>query len=135
MQISDCKEQLGLKLSEVQKRIENQSDELDNLRRQLEQSRREEHSGRLWVQGIVLGVFGNMLVSASVEITKTSGFEQSLWSIVLMLSWIFFMGAFRTSADLLHLPTGRIRMLTYAFLVFMLVWAFVVILVLPLLTQ
>jgi hypothetical protein len=87
---------------------------------------------QLWVSGIILGVFGNLLVSASVEIVNSSGFEQTLWTLVLAVSWIFFMGTLSESARRLNLPTHPITILTYAFLAFMVIWALIVFLVLPL---
>ena len=74
-----------------------------------------------WVSGIILGVFGNFLVSACVEIANSSGFKQSLWTVVLALSWIFFMGGFSQFARVLNLPTRGITIATYAFLAFIIV--------------
>jgi len=87
---------------------------------------------RSLVYGVMLGVLGNMLVSACVEIVNTSGFLQSLWTIVLALSWIVFMRTFSLSARKLDLPTQGITLTTYAFLAFIVVWALIVHFVLPL---
>lgn len=96
----------------------------------MEEQRRE--NTRLWIYGIILGVFGNMLVSACVEIVNTSGFLQSLWTIVLAFSWIAFMGALSQSVREQNWPTRRITIITYAFLAFIVVWAIIVYFVLPL---
>ena len=95
----------------------------------MDEQRRE--NTRLWILGIILGVFGNMLVSATVEITNSSGFKQTLWTLVLALSWIFFMGTLSESARRLNLPTRRITVVTYAFLAFIVIWALIVFFVLP----
>jgi len=88
-----------------------------------------------WISGIMLGVLGNFMVSTCVEIVNSSGFKQYLWTVVLALSWIFFMGAFSNSLRMMKLPTRRIRIVTYAFLAFIVVWALIVYFVLPLITS
>lgn len=98
----------------------------------MDEQRRE--NTQLWILGIVLGVFGNMLVSAAVGIVDSSGFKQTLWTIVLALSWIVFMATFSQSARILNLPTRRITTATYVFLAFMVIWALIVFFVLPLFT-
>jgi len=85
-----------------------------------------------WVSGIILGVLGNFLVSAVVEITNSSGFKLYLWTVVLAFSWIVFMGTLSQSSRLLNIPTRRITIITYAFLVFIAVWVLIVYFVLPL---
>jgi len=85
-----------------------------------------------WVSGIILGVLGNFLVSACVEIANSSGFKQNLWTVVLAFSWIVFMGTLSQSARVLNLPTRGITIVTYAFLAFIVVWALIVFFVLPL---
>ena len=96
----------------------------------MEEQRRE--NTRLWIYGIILGVLGNMLVSACVEIVNTSDLLQRLWTIVLAFSWIVFMGTLSQSARELNLSTHRITIITYAFLAFIVVWALIVHFVLPL---
>ena len=93
------------------------------------EQRRE--ASRLWILGIVLGVIGNILVSACVEISDNSGFKQSLWVLVLALSWIVFMRTVSESARIFNLPTRRITIITYLFLVFLVVWALVISFILP----
>jgi len=95
----------------------------------MDEQRRE--NIRLWILGIILGVFGNMLVSAGVEIANSSGFKQTLWTLVLVLSWIFLMGTVSESARRFNFPTRRITVVTYAFLAFIVIWALIVFFVLP----
>lgn len=94
---------------------------------------RERDNVQLWISGIMLGVFGNMLVSACVEIVNSSGFKQSLWTVVLALSWIFFMGTISQAARVFVISTRGIRIITYAFLALIVVWALIVHFGLPLL--
>ena len=94
----------------------------------------QRREARLWILGIILGIFGNMLVSACVEITNNTGFKQILWTLVLAISWIFTMGALSDSARMLNLPTRRITIGTFLFLAFIVVWALVVFFILPLFT-
>lgn len=96
----------------------------------MDEQRRE--NAQLWILGIVLGVFGNMLVSAAVGIVESSGFKQTLWTLLLAASWIAFMGTLSQSARMLNLPTRRITSTTYAFLAFIVLWALFVFFVLPL---
>jgi hypothetical protein len=87
---------------------------------------------QVWFSGVMLGVLGNFLVSAVVEMASSSGFKMYLWTAVLAFAWIVFMATLSQSARLLHLQTRGIRIATYAFLVFIVVWALVVYFVLPL---
>jgi len=94
-----------------------------------------EHRGenvQAWLSGIMLGVLGNFLVPAVVEITNSSGFKQNLWTVVLAFSWVIFMGTLSQSIRVLNLPTRGIRIVTYAFLAFLVVWTLIVYFVLPL---
>jgi hypothetical protein len=94
----------------------------------------QRRDARLWILGIILGIVGNMLVSACVEIANTTGFKQMAWTLVLTLSWIVMMRTLSDSARMLNVPTRRITTVTFLFLAFIVIWALVVYFVLPIFT-
>jgi hypothetical protein len=103
-----------------------------NVAKKDEENEKKRDTARLWMLGILLGVVGNMLVSANVEMVGSSGVTKLGWLAAFILSFLVFMFSFRESAEILDLPTRPIVVATKVFLVFMLVWTLIIFFVLPL---